>query len=262
MTSQPNHAARCNTPQVTLTEHGLAIDATTTIMAAYSTLAISGSLALAALFASGPDMRCSIERPAKRRSATDSASNAHTGDKVRLESLVPSAVAAAATAAGYETGCRLVWADRIGATFANRPRLIEAMDVGTGFTYERAAPAHLGTGAIVSRGDVPQGSYLVFSVGLGVPTVQAVARVEQIPTTEALAAIDGFAADRITAACGRCHRQWTARDGRPIFDPADPDGIEWDLGQAANLGFITGTVDCPVPDCPGRVGFTAAGGQA
>ncbi|WP_026925129.1 hypothetical protein [Glycomyces arizonensis] len=263
MSSQANPPRSGNTPPVTLTAHGLVVDAATTLAAVYARFAIAGAFALADLFASDPGANCYIEPPAPADPSPEAREAViPPPGAVRIASLAASGIAAAATAAGCDSAVHRVWADRIGATFASEPRLIEALRIGTGWRYLRINPTRTGTGGLITRGEVVSGNYLVLSAGLGDPLVRFVARIEQIPTRDLLATTPGFAAETITATCPRCRRQWTASGGRPVFTPSSHDGIEWGLDSAGDLGLVTNTVACPVEVCPGRVGFTAAGGQA
>lgn len=246
-------------PRVTLTAHGLEVDAAATFAAVYGRFAVAGAFGLADLLASGPDAHCYIA-PATATSAPGM--SVPPPEAVRIASLTASGVTAAATAAGCGSAVHQVWADRIGATFASEPRLIEAVRVGTGWQYLRLDPARSSPNGIVARGEVVSGNYLVLSAGLGNPVVRFVARIEQIPTRDTLAAMPGFTAEAITAACPRCHGQWTATGGRPVFAPVDGEGIEWGMDSASDLGLVTGTVACPVEACPGRVGFTTGRGLA
>ncbi len=259
MSSQAKPPHNGNTPRIALTAHGLKVDAAATLAAIYGRFAIAGAFGLADLFTSSPDAHCYIE-PATTASAPGV--SVPPPGAVRIASLTASGVTAAATAAGCESAVHRVWADRIGATFASEPRLIEAVRVGTGWRYLRLDPAYSSTGGIVTRGEVVSGNYLVLSAGLGNPVVRFVARIEQIPTSAALGATPGFAAEVVTAACPRCHRQWEASGGQPVFTPVGHDGIEWGLDSASGLGLVTGTVACPVEACPGRVGFSTGRGLA
>lgn len=257
MSSQANPPRSGNPPRIALTAHGLEVDAAATLAVVYRRFAVAGAFGLADLFASDPDAHCYIE-PAAAADEEPEAAIPPLGS-VRVASLASSGICAAETAAGCESAVHRVWADRIGATFASEPRLVEAVRVGTGWRYLRLNPTRTG---IVARGEVVSGNYLVLSAGLGGPVVRFVARIEQIPTGAVLAATPGFAAEAITAACPRCRRQWTATGGRPVFTPVDGDGSEWSMDSAGELGLVTGTVACPAEACPGRVGFTAGRGQA
>jgi hypothetical protein len=241
--------------RIVLTSDGPRVEAVDTLQLAWSKFALSADFTLIGLFTSAPGSAWFIAPPEPPDAYTEGPVAAIPPNAERLANLAVSQVAATASASGCATSVLRLWADGISDTFASEPRLIEALHVAEPWQYIRIEPSP-DSGGHVSRDEVGAGDYLVFSTGID-PQVRAVCRVAEVPTCEAIAALEGFAADRMGAACGRCGRRWSAASGSTLFATAQGPAPSWRFDPAIDLGHATGTIACPVSGCSGRVRFSA-----
>lgn len=258
MTSQSN-ASRSGQPRLVFTNDGPRINAVDTLQAVWDELVVTSSFALIDLFTSEPGSSWFIAPASTEDTDAEGPATAIPERARRLANLAPSRIAATATAAGCETTVRRLWADEVGKTFASEPRLIEVLHVATTWQFIRIAAPQAETAIPILYREVEAGDYLILSAGLN-PQVKAICRIDRVPTSDELAAISGFAADRISARCGRCHRQWTASDGQDVFTETTGAAGSWRFDPHADLGLVTATVPCPAPGCTGRITFSAADG--
>jgi hypothetical protein len=241
--------------RIALTSDGPRVEAVDTLRLVWNAFALCGDFALTGLFASAPGSAWFIAPPELADAYTEGPIAAIPANAERLDNLAVSQVAATATAAGCATSVLRLWVDGIGGTFASEPRLIEALHVVEPWQYIRIEPSP-DSGGHVSRAVVGAGAYLVFSTGTK-PQARAVCQVAEVPDHEAIAAIDGFAADRMGAVCGRCGRHWSATSGSTLFQGAQDLAPSWRFDPEIDLGHATGTIACPVSGCSGRVRFNA-----
>lgn len=262
MTSQSNQLARGNPPRLTITaERMFSVDAAATVKSLWEHLGVRPGSSLADLYATPPDGAWYLDRPAPQGRALEAGSISPSAQRPRDLGCV--ALAEAASAAGCLTIPMRIWSDEHRQNYASAPRVIEVLRVVQAWTFTRIDPARRGTGGLFARGDVSAGDYLVATIGEPEEfPVRIAGRIETLPATGDLSAVEAFAANVVTGTCSRCHRAWAAVDGQTELRPVGTPGPTWFLGDAAELGRVTSTVSCRVADCSGRIWFTTGGSGA
>lgn len=259
MPSQPKNAHALNRPRVTITaERTFSVDAAATVKALWERLGVRPGSALADLYAAPPDGAWYLEGPAPRGHALGAASISPSAQRPR--DLSTTALAEAASAAGCLTIPMRIWSDEHRRNYASAPRLIEVLRVAQPWAFATIDPTRRGTADLYSRGSVPAGDYLVATIGEPDEfPVRLAGRIETLPKTGDLSAVEAFAATAVTGTCSRCRRTWATSDGQTELRPSGTPGPTWSLGDAAGLGQVTATVACPVGGCTGRIWFSIDG---
>jgi hypothetical protein len=258
--SQPKNAQAHNRPRVTITaDRTFSVDAAATVKALWEQLGVNPGSALADLYATPPNGVWYLDRPVPRGHALEIGSI--TPNAQRPRDLGCAALAEAASAAGCLTIPMRIWSDERRQNYASAPRVIEVLRVAQPWTFTRIDPKQNSTGGLYTRGEVPAGDYLVATIGGPEETQACIAgRIENLPATGDLAAVEAFAAQTVTGTCSRCSRAWTAFDGQTVLSPTHASGPTWLLSDAADLGRVTSTVACPTEGCTGRISFVIGGG--
>jgi hypothetical protein len=260
--SQPKNAHAHNRPRVTITaKRTFSVDAAATVNALWEHLGVRPGSSLADLYATPPDGVWYLDCPAPRGRTLEAGSISPSAQRPR--DLGTAALAEAANAAGCLTIPMRIWSDEHRQNYASAPRIIEVLRVAQPWTFTRIDPNRCGTGGLYTRGEVAAGDYLVATIGEPEEApVRIAGRIETLPNTGDLAAVEAFAANAVTGTCSRCRRAWAAFDGQTELQPVGTPDPTWSLGDAAELGRVTATVSCPVGDCTGRIWFSTSGSGA
>lgn len=261
MPSQSKQPARGNPPRVTIAaDRTFSVDAAATVKALWEHLGVRPGSALADLYATPPDGVWYLDRPAPRGATLEAGSISPSAQRPR--DLGCGALAEAASAAGCLTIPMRIWSDEHRHNYASAPRVIEVLRVVQAWTFTRIDPARRGTGGLYTRGEVAAGDYLVATIGEPEEfPVRIAGRIETLPSTGDLNAVEAFAANIVTGTCSRCRGTWAAVDGQAELRPVGTPGPTWSLGDA-ELGRATATVACPVAGCAGRIWFSTGGSGA